>query len=131
MQVRLATKAGFLEEQRAPRRAACSADGGGRLLVGAAMGTREDDRARIDALRAADALDAVILDSSQGMFTPYLAHQSSIQEAELLGSGLLTADSWIAQQPQRLRVGGCLCKAHAEPGMHLCTIAQCAPTRPC
>ncbi len=66
LQVRVATKATFLEEQRAPRRAATSVDSAGRLLLGAAVGTRADDRARVDALRAADALDAVILDSSQG-----------------------------------------------------------------
>ena len=92
MQVRLATKAGFLEEQRAPRRAACSADGGGRLLVGAAVGTRDDDRARVDALRAADALDAVILDSSQGTIISSLAHLMNIQGAELLRPDVLTAD---------------------------------------
>ena len=66
LQVRVATKATFLEEQRAPRRAATSVDSAGRLLLGAAVGTRADDRARVDALRAADAVDAVILDSSQG-----------------------------------------------------------------
>ncbi|CAK0778918.1 hypothetical protein CVIRNUC_004666 [Coccomyxa viridis] len=79
--VRLATKAGFLEEQRAPRRAACSADGGGRLLVGAAVGTRDDDRARVDALRAADALDAVILDSSQGDSTYQLEMLAHVKRA--------------------------------------------------
>lgn len=59
-------KAAFLEEQRAPRRAATSVDGSGRLLLGVAVGTRADDRAWVDALCAADAVDAVILDSSQG-----------------------------------------------------------------
>lgn len=68
-QVRLATKALLLEERRAPRRAAASADGQGRLLLGAAVGTRADDRRRVDALRSADAIDAVILDSSQGAVT--------------------------------------------------------------
>uniref|UniRef100_A0A7S0WMH7 Inosine-5'-monophosphate dehydrogenase n=1 Tax=Pyramimonas obovata TaxID=1411642 RepID=A0A7S0WMH7_9CHLO len=42
-----------------------SLDPQGRLLVGAAMGTRPDDRARVAALVEAG-VDAVILDSSQG-----------------------------------------------------------------
>ena len=66
----MASKAGFLEEQRAPRRAAASVDGAGRLLLGLAVGTRADDRRRVDALCAADAVDAVILDSSQGAHPP-------------------------------------------------------------
>lgn len=37
----------------------------GRLLVGAAVGTREEDKQRVTALREAG-VDAVILDSSQG-----------------------------------------------------------------
>jgi len=64
--VRVAARELFLEERRRPRVGAPSADAAGRLLVGAAVGTRDDDRARVDALRAADALDVVILDSSQG-----------------------------------------------------------------
>ena len=35
-------------------------------MVGAAVGTRDDDKARVDSLRTVGALDAVILDSSQG-----------------------------------------------------------------
>lgn len=62
----MATKTGFLEEQRVPRRAPASVDPKGRLLVGVAVGTREDDRQRVNALCSAAAVDAVILDSSQG-----------------------------------------------------------------
>lgn len=66
-QVRLATRAYLLEEQRLPRRAAAATVGGdGRLMVGVAVGTRDDDKKRVDALRAADAVDVIILDSSQG-----------------------------------------------------------------
>lgn len=65
----MASRELFLDERRRPRGGAASADARGRLLVGAAVGTRDDDRARIDALRTADALDVVILDSSQGALT--------------------------------------------------------------
>ncbi len=76
--MRVAARELFLEERRRPRAGAPSADAAGRLLVGAAVGTRDDDRARVDALRAADALDVVILDSSQGA-RPSSAPPSSIR----------------------------------------------------
>lgn len=41
-----------------------SVDSEGRLRVGAAIGTREEDKDRIEALMEAGPLDAVILDSS-------------------------------------------------------------------
>jgi IMP dehydrogenase len=91
MQVRLATRAHFLEEQRLPwRGAAASVDGDGRLLVGVAVGTRDDDKRRVDALRAADAVDAVILDSSQGKFQMIVcAHVG--RKAHRLAKAALTA----------------------------------------
>ncbi|KAK9827269.1 hypothetical protein WJX81_006270 [Elliptochloris bilobata] len=64
--VRVATRETSLDERRRPRLGKPSTDAGGRLLVGAAVGTRDDDRERVDALRGAGALDVVILDSSQG-----------------------------------------------------------------
>ena len=49
------------------RRPACgpSTDASGRLLVGAAVGTREEDRTRVQRLLDAGA-DCIVLDSSQG-----------------------------------------------------------------
>ena len=55
--------------QHMPRCAAPSVGADNRLLVGAAVGTREEDKARVIALRAAG-VDAVILDSSQGVSLP-------------------------------------------------------------
>lgn len=55
----------------AARGAAPSMGADGRLLVGAAVGTREEDKARVSALREAG-VDAVILDSSQGVPPPAL-----------------------------------------------------------
>lgn len=65
MQVGLATRAAFVADRHLPPQGAPSLDAHGRLLVGAATGTRPGDRERIAALVAAG-LDAVILDSSQG-----------------------------------------------------------------
>lgn len=43
-----------------------SLDSKGRYLVGAAVGTRQEDRTRVDQLRSQAEVDVVILDSSQG-----------------------------------------------------------------
>ena len=43
-----------------------SLDAKGRYLVGAAVGTRQEDRIRVDQLRSQAEVDVVILDSSQG-----------------------------------------------------------------
>lgn len=43
-----------------------SLDSQGRYLVGAAVGTRQEDRTRVDQLRSQAEVDVVILDSSQG-----------------------------------------------------------------
>lgn len=43
-----------------------SLDAKGRYLVGAAVGTRQEDRTRVDQLRSQAEVDVVILDSSQG-----------------------------------------------------------------
>ena len=44
-----------------------SLDGKGRYLVGAAVGTRQEDRTRVNALVKQAEVDVVILDSSQGV----------------------------------------------------------------
>lgn len=64
-QVGLATRAAFVAERFLPPQGAASLDSQGRLLVGAATGTRENDKERIARLVEAG-VDAVILDSSQG-----------------------------------------------------------------
>ena len=66
LQVRLATRQLFREERRLPQAGSASVGSDGRLMLGTAVGTREDDKRRVDALREHAGVDAVILDSSQG-----------------------------------------------------------------
>lgn len=63
--VGLATRSAFRDERQLPPQGEASLDSQGRLLVGAATGTREGDKERIARLVEAG-VDAVILDSSQG-----------------------------------------------------------------
>eukprot|EP00878_Enallax_costatus_P013887 GHUV01014522.1.p1 GENE.GHUV01014522.1~~GHUV01014522.1.p1 ORF type:complete len:358 (+),score=101.32 GHUV01014522.1:142-1215(+) len=63
--VGLATRRAFVDERQLPPQGAPSLDSQGRLLCGAATGTREGDKERIARLVEAG-IDAVILDSSQG-----------------------------------------------------------------
>lgn len=65
LQVGLATRRAFRDERQLPPQGEPSLDSQGRLLVGAATGTREGDKERIARLVEAG-VDAVILDSSQG-----------------------------------------------------------------
>lgn len=71
-QVAAVAQAKAVPPQRMPRGASPSVASDNRLLVGAAVGTRMEDRARVVALRAAG-VDAVILDSSQGDSTYQVA----------------------------------------------------------
>jgi hypothetical protein len=64
--VALATRTMVREARSLPAPGAPSQDSQGRLLVGAAVGTREDDKQRVAALVQGAGVDAVILDSSQG-----------------------------------------------------------------
>lgn len=58
-----------------------SLDAKGRYLVGAAVGTRQEDRTRVDHLRSQAEVDVVILDSSQGKVTVLPRHALQISHA--------------------------------------------------
>lgn len=62
----LATRAAFRTSLRNPQAGPPSVAPDGRLLVGAAIGTRESDKERVKVLREQGHVDVVILDSSQG-----------------------------------------------------------------
>ena len=66
LQAAVATRQSLLEWQRGQRLSQSSLDARGRLLVGAAVGTREADRERVQRLVEEAGVDVVILDSSQG-----------------------------------------------------------------
>ena len=88
MQVGLATRRAFRDERQLPPQGESSLDAQGRLLVGAATGTREGDKERIARLVEAG-VDAVILDSSQGDST------YQIDVRGLLGWGRWAELSWV------------------------------------
>lgn len=77
--VALATRAVFKESARFPQGGPPSVAPDGRLLVGAAVGTRDSDKERVRALRETGHVDVVILDSSQGDSTFQLDMVSHIK----------------------------------------------------
>lgn len=70
-----------------------SLDSKGRLLVGVAVGTRDDDKARVDVLRQESEIDVVILDSSQGgLFEPFQSASLILRISQkVLSNGSLIA----------------------------------------
>lgn len=85
----MVSKAAMQEEARQPRAGAPSLDSKGRLMVGAAVGTREDDKARVAALVQAG-VDVVILDSSQGQISLISSSSAAVSAAPSR-----IADSWL------------------------------------
>ena len=87
------TREYLLLRETLPDAGAPSVDAGGRLLCGAAVGTRESDKDRIKALVAAG-VDVVILDSSQGDSTfqksMVLHIRASHPNVKVIGGNIVT-----------------------------------------
>eukprot|EP00803_Ostreobium_quekettii_P000425 evm.model.scf_2120EXC.1 EVM.evm.TU.scf_2120EXC.1 scf_2120EXC:115-5422(-) len=79
--VTLATRELFLNRRKVPQMGAPSVDGKGRLLVGAAVGTRDTDRERVRRLVTEAEVDVVVLDSSQGDSTYQVQMLKETKEA--------------------------------------------------
>jgi IMP dehydrogenase len=103
--VALAARGEFAAARRRPAPGPPSVAPDGRLLVGAAVGTRLADRERVNALRTAGHVDVVVLDSSQG---------DSIYQAEMLrwikrehpGLDVVAGNVVTSGQVQRLVAAG-------------------------
>jgi len=102
--VALVTRAESRAAATRPPPGAPTLDAQGRLRCGAAVGTREGDKARVDALVAAG-VDAIILDSSQGDSTYQLSMLAHLKAAhpslEVIAGNVVTA-----AQARRLIAGG-------------------------
>ena len=91
--VGLITRQSVIDKKRRPPPGSPTLDKKGRLFCGAAIGTREADKARAKAL-AAEGLDAIILDSSQGDSTyqiemiQYL--KKEIPHVDVIGGNVVT-----------------------------------------
>jgi len=109
--VGLATRRHFKKHLHFPSAGAPSLDSQGRLLCGAAIGTRPNDRDRIKALVGAG-VDCVILDSSQGDSTFQIDMIKHIKQhypsVEVIAGNVVTsgqAKSLISAGADALRVG--------------------------
>lgn len=97
-----------------------SLDAQGRLVVGAAVGTREEDKKRVAALVADAGVDVIILDSSQGL------------------SAALSLDTLLPLEPAKLVMGRLSCRTEtASPVLPACAhgysipaLAACPPIKP-
>lgn len=66
LQIGLITRSCLREYNRHPHVAGPALDSKGRLMVGAAVGTRDSDRERVKRLFHEAEVDVVVIDSSQG-----------------------------------------------------------------
>ncbi|KAL4854420.1 Inosine-5'-monophosphate dehydrogenase [Chlorella vulgaris] len=104
----LATRALFREDARMPFGGPASVAPDGRLLVGAAVGTRDADRERVAALRDVGHVDVVVLDSSQGDSTFQVSMVQHIKREhpglDVICGNVVT--SWQARVARRLIEAG-------------------------
>ena len=101
----LATRAMFRSSKYAPATGAPSVAPDGRLLVGAAVGTRPQDRERVKALRDVGHVDVVVLDSSQGDSTFQIEMLQHIKR-EHPGLDVICGNVVTSQQCMRLVEAG-------------------------
>jgi IMP dehydrogenase len=102
--VGLLTRASVAEKKLRPPPGAPTLDKHGRLFCGAAIGTREGDKARAKALAAAG-LDAIILDSSQGDSTYQIAMVAFLKK-ETPGVDVIAGNVVTQAQARRLLEAG-------------------------
>jgi len=102
--VGLLTRASVSEKKLRPPPGAPTLDKHGRLFCGAAIGTREGDKARAKALAAAG-LDASILDSSQGDSTYQIAMVAFLKK-ETPGVDVIAGNVVTQAQARRLLEAG-------------------------
>eukprot|EP00898_Chlorokybus_atmophyticus_P004394 jgi/Chlat1/4956/Chrsp32S04952 len=102
--VGVVTRAEMKKSMGYPAAGTPSRDSQGRLLVGAAIGTREDDKKRLDALVQAG-VDVLVLDSSQGDSTFQMQMVSHIKRVhpslDVIGGNVVT----IAQARRLIDAG--------------------------
>lgn len=103
--VGLATRSMFKSNRFGPATGPPSVAPDGRLLVGAAVGTRPQDRERVKALREVGHVDVVVLDSSQGDSTFQIEMVQHIKR-EHPGLDVICGNVVTSQQMLRLVEAG-------------------------